>query len=75
MVQPKVILMKTTITVKGMKCGGCEATVREAVGACEGVSTVEPSFKQNNVTIEYDENAANLNAIREVIKSKGFQVE
>jgi copper chaperone CopZ len=67
--------MKTTITVKGMKCGGCEATVREAVGSCAGVTAVEPSFKQNSVTIEYDEASANIEAIRDVIKSKGFQVE
>jgi copper chaperone CopZ len=67
--------MKTTVTVRGMKCGGCEANIREAVSACAGVTTVEPSFKQNSVTIEYDESVANLEAIREVIKSKGFQVD
>jgi len=67
--------MKTTMTVKGMKCGGCEANVREAVGACDGVTVVEPSFKQNSVTIEYDEGLADLDAIKAVIVSRGFQVE
>ncbi|NJD07606.1 MAG: heavy-metal-associated domain-containing protein [Methylococcaceae bacterium] len=66
--------MKTTIAVKGMKCGGCEATVREAVGACAGVTAVVPSFKANSVEVEYDEAQASLEEIKQVIAGKGFQV-
>jgi copper chaperone CopZ len=66
--------MKTTIAVKGMKCGGCEATVREAVGACAGIIAVTPDFKANSVEVEYDEARANLEKIKQVIAGKGFQV-
>jgi len=66
--------MITTIAVKGMKCGGCEATVREAVGACSGVTAVAPDHKSNTVEVEYDEARANLDEIKQAIAAKGFQV-
>ncbi len=66
--------MKTVLSVKGMKCGGCEATVREAVQALEGIVSVQPNFKENTVEVDYDEGKANLEAIRQAISAKGFQV-
>jgi copper chaperone len=66
--------MKTTIAVKGMKCGGCEVTVREAVGACAGVIAVAPDHKANSVEVEYGEARATLEEIKQVIAGKGFQV-
>ena len=66
--------MKTVLGVKGMKCGGCEATVREAVTALEGVINVQPSFRENTVEVEYEEGKADLDAIRRAITAKGFQV-
>ena len=66
--------MKTVLSVKGMKCGGCETTVREAVKSCEGVTEVKPSFKENTVEIEYEEGKADLEAIGKAISAKGFQV-
>ena len=66
--------MKTVLNVKGMKCGVCEATVREAVESCEGVVSVAPSFRENTVEIEYEADKADLQAISRIISSKGFQV-
>jgi len=31
----------TTVTVMGMSCGGCAASVREEIGDIPGVNTVE----------------------------------
>ncbi len=67
-------LMKTVLNVKGMKCGGCETTVRETVKACAGVTDVKPNFKENTVEIEYEEGKADLVAISKAISAKGFQV-
>ncbi len=66
--------MKTVLSVKGMKCGGCETTVRETVQAMEGVVSVTPSFKENTVEVEYEEGKADLEAIRKAIAGKGFQI-
>ena len=66
--------MKTVLSVKGMKCGGCESTVREAVKSCAGVTDVQPNFKENKVEVEYEEGQADLEAISKAISAKGFQV-
>lgn len=66
--------MKTVLNVKGMKCGGCESTVREAVSACAGVTGVQPNFRQNTVEVEYEEGKADLAEISRVIAAKGFSV-
>lgn len=66
--------MKTVLTVKGMKCGGCETNVRDTVKACAGVLDVIPNFRENSVEIEYEEGVANLEAIRQAIIGKGFEV-
>ena len=66
--------MKTVLSVKGMKCGGCETSVRDAVKSCEGVISVKPNFRENSVEIEYEEGKADLDAISRTISAKGFQV-
>ncbi|MFZ4701507.1 MAG: heavy-metal-associated domain-containing protein [Candidatus Methylumidiphilus sp.] len=66
--------MKTVLNVSGMKCGGCEATVRETVKSCAGVTHVQPNFRENTVEIEYEEGQADLAAIAKAIAAKGFQV-
>lgn len=66
--------MKTILAVKGMKCGGCEASVREAVQPLAGVVGVRPDFRENTVEVEYEEGKADLDAVRQAIAAKGFQV-
>jgi copper chaperone len=66
--------MKTVLSVKGMKCGGCESTVREAVKSLAGVTEVRPNFRENQVEVEYEEGKADLQAISQAIAAKGFQV-
>lgn len=39
------------ITVNGMMCGHCEAHVKKALEAIEGIETVAPSHEENLVTI------------------------
>jgi copper chaperone CopZ len=35
---------KAVVTVAGMDCAGCEAEIRQVLGAIDGVSAVEASF-------------------------------
>jgi copper chaperone CopZ len=66
----------TTIQLKvqGMKCGGCENNVREAVAACPGIRSVNPSHKQGTVDIDYDETSIDVPQIRKAITDRGFSV-
>jgi copper chaperone len=63
------------LTVTGMKCGGCENTVKEKLHAVDGVSSVTASFKGNEVVVEFDSDKVNLDAIKSVITQAGFTVE
>ncbi|MBM4200857.1 MAG: heavy-metal-associated domain-containing protein [Gammaproteobacteria bacterium] len=62
------------LKVQGMKCGGCESNVREAVTACPGVTAVKASHKEGLVDIEYDPDTAVLAEIRKAIVDRGFTV-
>ena len=64
----------TVLTVTGMKCGGCENNVKEKLQAVDGVTTVAASFKTNEVTVEFDSDTVNLDAIKNVITQAGFTV-
>jgi copper chaperone CopZ len=66
--------MKTVLDVKGMKCGGCETTVQDAVRALAGVIAVQAKHKENKVEVEWEEGIAELALIRQAIAAKGFQV-
>jgi len=63
------------LTVAGMKCGGCEKTVTEALMAKEGVLKVNAIHNDNHVEIEFDNNAIAEDDLIECIENAGFIVE
>jgi copper chaperone len=63
------------LTVTGMKCGGCEANVKNNLGAIEGVLSVTASSKEKKVGVDYDAAKTNLEAIKAAITEAGFSVE
>ncbi len=64
-----------TLTVTGMKCGGCETNVTQQVSAIEGVISVSADHKENQVDLEFDETKTSIETIIEVITEAGFAVE
>ncbi|GAB3205396.1 heavy-metal-associated domain-containing protein [Marinactinospora thermotolerans] len=42
----------TTITVSGMTCGHCVASVKEEVGALPGVTSVDVDLESGRVTVD-----------------------
>lgn len=63
-----------TLTVSGMKCGGCENAVQEAAKAVGGVSAAKASHKESTVQVEYDPGQTNESAIKQAIQAKGYPV-
>jgi copper chaperone len=57
-----------------MKCGGCENTVKQAVEALGGISSVRASYKENRVEVEYDPDKIDPDSIRRTITEQGFTV-
>lgn len=65
----------SVLTVKGMKCGGCETNVKDKLLAVEGVISVTAAFKQSEVSVEFDSAKVTLDVIKNVITEAGFTVE
>lgn len=64
-----------SLTVAGMKCGGCEANVTSKLEAIDGVLSVNASSKDKEVNVEFDAEKTNLDAITKAITDAGFTVE
>lgn len=60
------------LKVEGMMCPHCEARVKAAVEAVEGVTSAVPSHKKNTVTVF---GQCDLDKVRAVIKEQGYKVE
>ena len=64
-----------SLTVNGMKCGGCENKVVAALTALTGVVTVKASFADNLVEVEYNVEQIHPDDIEDAIIAAGFKVE
>lgn len=64
-----------SLTVTGMKCGGCEANITNKLLAIAGVASVTASSKNNEVNVEYDAGKTDLDEIADAITDAGFTVE
>lgn len=64
-----------SIAVNGMKCGGCESTVKKAVAAIDGVISVEASHTEKRVDVEFDDGKTSIDVIEDAIIDAGFSVD
>jgi copper ion binding protein len=66
--------MKTTVTVHGMSCHGCENNVEFAVGSLAGVAGVNADHQAKVVEIDFDAEALSVEQIRSAIEDLGYRV-
>ncbi len=64
-----------TLTVSGMKCGGCENNVSNKLKALDGVLDVNASQQQKTVTVNYDPAKLGVEDLEDAITEAGFTVE
>jgi copper chaperone CopZ len=64
-----------SLTVNGMKCGGCETNVTAKLTALPGVISVKASHIDKRIDIDYLAEQINLDEIEEAIEAAGFSVE
>ena len=65
--------MKKTITIEGMMCGHCEATVKKALEATDGVISAEVSHDKGTAVIEL-ENDVSDDVLTKAVEEKDFKV-
>lgn len=64
---------KTTLTIKGMTCGGCVATVKAQLKNTEGVTAYEVSLGKGEADVTYDPGRTTPRKIAESVSKTGFE--
>ena len=67
--------VKTTLSIKGMRCAGCVSAVEQGLKSVAGVSDAAVNLLTNSATITYDEGKATLQNLISAVKSSGFDAE
>jgi copper chaperone len=63
-----------TLTVTDMKCGGCEANITEKLKAISGIISVAASAKNNEISLEYNNELTDIDTIKATIIATGFGI-
>ncbi|NBV74935.1 MAG: copper chaperone [Methylococcaceae bacterium] len=67
--------VSVSLNVSGMKCGGCEASLSNALTALTGVTQVKASHLQKRVDVEFDDQQISVDDIEDAIVDAGFKLE
>lgn len=66
--------MKTQkISIEGMSCSHCVASVTAALKEQSGVTDVKVSLENKNATVVFDENIVSCDTLVQVIEDIGFE--
>ena len=65
---------KLTLNVEGMSCSHCEKAVKNAVGALDGVTSVNVDLAQKTVVVEYDPGKVSPDSFKLAIEEEGYKV-
>ena len=68
------MIESASLTVTGMKCGGCESNVTTKLKTLAGVKNVTASSKEKQVKIEFDADLTSLKVIAQAIEDVGYTV-
>jgi mercuric transport protein len=63
----------TTFAVSGWHCGGCSGKTEEALKKVKGVKSATASLDKKQVVVAYDDSQTNEKALKDAIKSAGFE--
>ncbi|MGR9108227.1 MAG: heavy-metal-associated domain-containing protein [Gammaproteobacteria bacterium] len=66
---------KITLSVEGMKCGGCESMVKSALESVAGVSTARADHQLKQVEVDFDSTQISAEQIKQIISGKGYTVK
>ena len=64
--------MEKTIKIEGMMCGHCEATVKKALEAIDGVVSAEPSHTENKAVLTLDKDVSDA-LLQKTVEDLGYK--
>lgn len=65
--------MTKTMNIEGMMCSHCEATVKKALEALDGVTEAQVSHEKNTAVVSMDKDVAN-ELLKEAVEAKDYKV-
>ncbi|WP_254863374.1 heavy-metal-associated domain-containing protein [Halovivax gelatinilyticus] len=65
---------RTTLSVDGMSCGGCEQNVVDALDELDGVDDSSADHEAGEVTVEHDPSTVDESVIGQTIEDAGYDV-
>lgn len=66
--------MTTTLSVPDISCDHCKMSIEGAVGALDGVDSVEVNVPERTVDLRWDDTALDLDTIIAAIEEQGYEV-
>ena len=66
-------MVKVTVNVEGMMCGHCEATVKKALEAIDGVSAAEADHVKGTATVTLTKDVP-TEVLKKAIEDKDYKV-
>ncbi len=63
-----------TLKVEGMKCEGCENTIKNSLNMIKKIRQVIPNHKEGTVKLKIDKDL-DINIVKEKIENLGFEVK
>jgi copper chaperone len=66
--------MKTTLTVNGMTCDHCKASVTKALEGLAGVTSVQVDLSTKQAVVEHDEPGPDVPRMKAAVEAIGFDV-
>ena len=69
-----VQVVETTISIGGMHCDMCVASVEKGVNELKGIETVKVSLNDSNAIVRYDASKVDQEEIEQAIEKRGYKV-
>jgi len=66
-------MARTRLSIVGMSCADCAASVEDTVGALGGVETVNVNYATDEATVEYDADAVTLAEVYDAVDGAGYE--
>jgi len=63
-----------TLSINGMTCSSCAATVEKSVSKIEGVNSATVNFATEKINVEFDETRVTIPQIKEAVAKTGYEL-
>ena len=64
-----------TLKVEGMSCSHCENAVKKAVGALNGVESVNIDLINKKVLVDFNPEKVSIETIKDTIVDQGYEIK